>query len=198
MIISVYIGWNRAGIFDDYLVFLMTTTTSLAALDYMAYLDDAGQVTEQFSGKVGVYAIFDLEKTLQYIGYSRDVSLSLKQHLVRQPEKCYWFKVQTIDRPSRTALEEIRSAWLAENGTPPVGNATEEAVWSQAIDAKASMTEAEQLAYKNSDEMGKVKVLKQVARRVEATVLSALEARGAKMPVRFDPKAKEEGLLSLK
>jgi len=174
------------------------TTTSLAALDYIAYLNDEGQVTEELSGKVGVYAIFDLEKTLQYVGYSRDVSFSLKQHLIRQPQKCYWFKVQTIDRPNRTVLEEIRSNWLDENGTLPAGNATEEPAWSQAIDAKASMTEAEHLAYQNSDELGKVKLLKQVARRVEATVLSALEARGVKMPVRFDPKAKEEGLLSLK
>lgn len=176
----------------------MSTTTSLASLDYVPYLDDSGQVTEQFAGKVGVYAIFDSEKMLQYIGYSRDVSLSLKQHLVRQPEKCYWFKVQTIDRPNRTTLEAIRDTWIAENGSTPTGNAAEESLWSQAIDAKASMTHEEQSAYEKSDDIGRVKVLKQVARRVEATVLSALETRGVKMQVRFDPKAKEEGLLSLK
>lgn len=176
----------------------MTTITSLATLDYIPYLDDSGQVPDQFSNKVGVYAIFDPDKTLQHIGYSRDVSFSLKQHLMRQPDKCYWFKVQTIDRPSRTILEDIRNAWISENGATPLGNAEAEALWSQAIDAKASMTDAEQTAYKNSDGIGRVKILKQVARRVEETILSALEARGAKMQIRFDPKAKEEGLLSLK
>jgi hypothetical protein len=174
------------------------TTSTLASLEYLPYLNQLGETTEQFTGKVGVYAIFDQTKTLQFIGYSRDVSLSLKQHLVRQPEKCYWLKVQTIDRPSRTILEEIRAAWIVENSSTPVGNATDEAIWNQPIDAKLKMTAAEQAAYAATDEMGKIKTLKQVARRVEAEVLAGLESRGVKMAIRFDPKLKEEGLLNLK
>jgi hypothetical protein len=171
---------------------------TLTSLDYLPYLNDSGETTEQFSGKVGVYAIFDQAKILQFIGYSRDVSLSLKQHLVRQPEGCYWLKVETIDRPSRTILEEIREAWILENGTTPVGNGAEEAIWNQPIDAKVKMTEDEKKAYAATDEMGQIKALKQVARRVEAEVLATLEARGVKMQIRFDPKLKEEGLLNLK
>jgi hypothetical protein len=174
------------------------TTPSLNALEYFPYLDENGNVTEQFTGQVGVYAIFDQHQTLQFIGFSRDVSLSLKQHLVRQPENCYWVKVQTIDRPSRTLLEEIRDAWMGENGETPVGNGAEEALWNQAIDAKAKMTEAEKMSYAAADEMGRIKALKQVARRVEAEVLAKLEHRGVKMAIRFDPKLKEEGLLNLK
>jgi hypothetical protein len=172
--------------------------SKLSDLSELPYIDAEGQLTSQFDGKVGVYAIFDREKILQYIGYSRDVSLSLKQHLVRQPQQCYWLKVQTIDRPSRTLLEEIRDAWIAENGSVPAGNDREEAGWSQPIDAKAKMTPAEQAAYNASDELGKIKTLKQVARRVEAEVLANLDDRGVTMPVRFDPKLKEEGLLNLK
>ncbi|MCY7283734.1 MAG: GIY-YIG nuclease family protein [Cyanobacteria bacterium CAN_BIN43] len=174
------------------------TTPTLASLDYLPYLSELGETTEQFSGKVGVYAIFDQAKILRFIGYSRDVSLSLKQHLVRQPEACYWLKVQTIDRPSRTILEEMRSAWITENGSTPMGNDVDEATWSQPIDAKLKMTAAEQAAYAATDEMGKIKTLKQVARRVEAEVLAGLESRGVKMAIRFDPKLKEEGLLNLK
>jgi hypothetical protein len=171
---------------------------TLTSLEYLPYLNDSGETTEQFSGKVGVYAIFDQAKILQFIGYSRDVSLSLKQHLVRQPEGCYWLKVETIDRPSRTILEEIREAWILENGATPVGNGAEEAIWNQPIDAKVKMTEDEKKAYAATDEMGQIKALKQVARRVEAEVLATLEARGVKMQIRFDPKLKEEGLLNLK
>jgi hypothetical protein len=174
------------------------TIPPLNSLDYFPYLDENGNVTDQFTGKVGVYAIFDQDKSLQFIGFSRDVSLSLKQHLVRQPDQCYWIKVQTIDRPSRTLLEEIRETWIGENGVTPAGNGAEEAGWNQAIDAKAKMTEAEKNAYEATDEMGKVKALKQVARRVEAEVLARLEQRGVTMPIRFDPKLKEEGLLNLK
>jgi len=170
---------------------------ALADLDYIPYLDAEGQMTDQFVGKVGVYAIFDQEKTLQLIGYSRDVAFSLKQHLVRQPQNCYWIKVETIDRPSRTLLEEMRESWIAENGTVPVGNAAEEALWNQPIDAKLTMTAEEQAVYESSDDLGRIKTLKKVARRVEEEVLSKLEARGIKMSIRFDPKLKEKGLLNL-
>ncbi|WP_088892951.1 GIY-YIG nuclease family protein [Leptolyngbya ohadii] len=174
-----------------------STLPSLTDLEYLPYLDDEGQLIDRPFG-IGVYAIFDASKTLQYIGYSRDVTLSLKQHLVRQPQKCYWLKVQTIERPSRTLLEEIRTHWIGESGTTPPGNAAEELLWSQAIDAKAQMTTAEQSAYAASDDLERTKLLKQIARRVEAEVMIQLEQRGVKMPVRFDPKLKEEGLLSLK
>ncbi len=171
---------------------------TLSDLEFIDYLNENGEIPDRFTGKVGVYAIFGEDQTLQYIGYSRDVFLSLKQHLVRQPQKCYGLKVQTVDRPSRTMLEEIRNAWIIENGTTPPGNSADEPFWSQAIDAKAQMTPEEKAAYLSSDDLGRTKLLKQVARRVEAEVFAVLESRGVKMPLRFDPKLKEEGLLSLK
>ncbi len=139
-----------------------------------------------------------MTKILQCVGYSRDVCLSLKQHLIRKPQQCYWLKVQTIDRPNRTILEEIRDAWIAENGAMPVGNGVESEQWNQPIDAKKHMTADEQTVYTASDDLGKIKTLKQVARRVEADVMAALNQRGIAMPIRFDPKSKEEGLLNLK
>lgn len=177
---------------------MTTNFSSLADLEAVSYLDEAGQVPDRYNGKVGVYAIFNQNRQLQYVGYSRDVGTSLKQHLVRQPDQCYWVKVQSIDRPSRTVLEEIRTAWIGENGTPPPGNDQEQALWEQAIDAKAQMTPEEQAAYSAGDELGKIKTLKQVARRVEQERLVLLETRGVKMAIRFDPKAKEEGRLDLK
>lgn len=172
---------------------------ALSSLEFIPYLDDRGQLPEQLQGKVGVYAIFDQAQTLHYIGYSRDVYSSLRQHLVRQPQSCYWLKVQTIDRPSRTLLEEIRDAWIAENGTVPLGNGPDEAKWSQPIDVKTALTPEEQDQYATAiDEFSQAKVLKQAARRVEATVLEVLKSRGVQTEIRFNPKLKEEGLLDLK
>lgn len=179
----------------------MTFTTDipvLADLEFIAYLNDAGQVNEQFQGKVGVYAIFDQAQTLQFIGYSRDIYLSLQQHLVRRPQACYWFKVQTSDRPNRTVLEAIRDAWIVENGATPVGNGEEQTLWNQPIDAKQTMTEEEQAEYQSADEITQVKLLKRVARRVEEQVLTQLRDRGVQMQIRFNPKLKETGLLDLK
>jgi hypothetical protein len=176
-----------------------TTIPSLASLEYIPYIDDSnGQIPEQFQGKVGVYAIFDRDKLLQYVGYSRDVYLSLQQHLVRQPQKCYWLKAQTIDRPSRTILEGIRDAWITENGSISAGNTTEEAKWTQPIDAKVTMTADEQTRFASSEELTQSKILKNAARRVESQILSELESRGVKMQIRFNPKLKEKGLLDLK
>ncbi len=176
-----------------------TDTPTLSSLEVLTYIDDRGQLPEQFQGKVGVYAIFDQQQTLQYIGYSRDVYLSLKQHLVRQPDLCYGLKVLTIDRPNRTILEEIRTAWISENGSVPLGNGAAEGKWTQAIDAKAQMTPAEQASYAGAiDELTQTKVLKQVARRAEAEILEVLKARGVQVEIRFNPKLKEAGLLDLK
>jgi hypothetical protein len=111
-----------------------TETQSLASLEYQPYLTTDGYINEDAAGKIGVYAIFDCDRSLVYVGYSRDVYLSLKQHLIRQPQQCHWVKLQTISRPSRTVLAEIASAWITENGTTPLGNDTEQSLWTEPID----------------------------------------------------------------
>jgi hypothetical protein len=177
----------------------MVDSPALRHLEFLPYLGDRGQLPEQFQGKVGVYAIFDQDQALQYIGYSRDISLSLKQHFVRRPYQCYWLKVQTIDRPNRTILEEIRTTWIAENGSVPPGNVTAESQWNQPIDTKTQMTAEEQERYATAiDELTQMKVLKQTARRVEAAILTELKSRGLQEDIRFNPKLKESGLLDLK
>ncbi|WP_138502970.1 GIY-YIG nuclease family protein [Nostoc sp. PA-18-2419] len=177
-----------------------TNTPALTSLEFNHYIGDRGQLPEQFQGKIGVYAIFDREKTLQFVGYSRDVYLSLKQHLVRQPQQCYWVKVQTIERPSRTVLENIENAWIAENGSVPTGNGDNKEKWTNPINVKIVMTPEEQANYQNpvNDELTQIKIIKNVARRVEAEISKELEARGLQLEVRFNPKLKEQGLLDLK
>ncbi|BAZ68400.1 MAG: GIY-YIG nuclease family protein [Pelatocladus maniniholoensis HA4357-MV3] len=180
----------------------MTTDTnipSLANLEYIPYIDETGQLPEYLQGKIGVYAIFDQQQVLQFVGYSRDVYLSLRQHIVRQPQQCYWVKVQTIERPSRAVLENIEKAWIEENGSVPAGNGDDKDKWTQPIDAKALITAEEQANYENSiDEITQIKIIKNVARRVEAEILKVLEERGLQTQIRFNPKLKEEGLLDLK
>lgn len=170
----------------------------LNSLNYLPYLNDNGCITEDLQGKIGVYAIFNQEKLLQFVGYSRDIYLSLKQHLIRQPQSCYWLKIQTITRPSRAILEEMRQAWIRENGSIPLGNSTDEAKWTQPIDAKLSMTEAEKAEFQKSEELAQIKLLKKIARQVEADIQEQLKIRGVQMEIRFNPKLKEEGLLDLK
>lgn len=174
--------------------------SALNSLEFLPYLNQEGFLPNQLEGKVGAYAIFDQDQVLQFVGYSRDIYLSLKQHLVRQPQGCYWLKFQTIDRPSRTILETIRDTWIEQNGSTPVGNATVPSQWEQPLDVKAAMTSEEQANYADPelDELAQRKVLKNAARRMEAEILAALEARQVQEPIRFNPKLKDVGLLDLK
>jgi hypothetical protein len=170
----------------------------LKTLIFNPYIDENGVINSELENKIGIYAIFNNEKKLEYVGYSRNLFMSLKQHLVRQPDKCYWFKFYLIERPSRSILEEIRSNWLAENHHLPKGNAEEEVFWTQPIDAKLTMTEDDKAQYQQNDELGKIKLLKKVARRLEEEVKQKLQSRNVTMEIRFNPKLKEDGLLDLK
>ncbi len=181
----------------------MTTETNpppLASLEYVAYIDDLGELPEQFQGQIGVYAIFNQEKILQFVGYSRDIYLSLKQHLVRQPNECYWVKVQTVESPNRTLLENIKNAWISENASVGLATAKNKENWIAPINSLVLMTHEEKTNYQNPliDDLVKMKLVKNVARRVEADILEVLKTRGLKTQIRFNPKLKEEGLLDLK
>jgi hypothetical protein len=171
---------------------------SLESLEFLPYINDVGDLPEQLQNQVGIYAIFDKSQILQFVGYSRDIYLSLKQHLVRQPDYCDWVKATTIDRPNRTWLESVQSSWLAENGTVPVGNGEANAVWLDPISTRHAMTAAESDSFEDLDGVAQIKLLKQVARRVEETILTKLQERGVTAEIRFNPKLKEQGLLDLK
>jgi hypothetical protein len=173
---------------------------ALANLDFFPYIDDQGKLPELFQGKIGVYAIFNQAQELKFVGYSRDIYLSLKQHLIRQPQECYWVKVQTIDRPSRTVLETIENAWIAENGNVTLANVHYKERWTQPINVKPLMTNQEEEEYQNPahDELAQMKIIKNIARRVEAEILLLLKNRGLQEQFRFNPKLKEEGFLDLK
>jgi hypothetical protein len=173
----------------------MSEIPSLSELEFLPYVDQAGQLLEQFQGKIGIYAIFDQEKNLKFVGFSRDVFLSLRQHLVRCPRECYWVKVSLIDRPNRTILETTRAAWIEENGSP----LSDESQWTQPIQVKEFMTAQERSTFESAiDELSQMKALKNVARRVESEIMTQLKARNVQAEIRFNPKLKEEGLLDLK
>jgi hypothetical protein len=173
---------------------------SLTELTDLLYIDAEGQLPAQFEGNIGVYAIYDHEKNLAYIGYSRDVSLSLKQHIVRQPQQCFWVRVATVDRPNRTLLETIKAAWIDENGAVPTGNGDAAELWEQPIDVKSKMLPEELTQYTDPqlDDQQHQRILKQAARRIEQNILTILTERGVKEALRFNPKLKDSGLLDLK
>jgi hypothetical protein len=47
------------------------------------------------------------------------------------PSECYHFKIQTVARPSRTILDEIKKVWVEEAGAPTDNDGGERQVANQ-------------------------------------------------------------------
>ncbi len=123
------------------------------------------------------------------------VSQQFLAYLVRQPQVCQWVKIHLIDKPNRTTLEEIVAAWTAGQNPPGNGDAAQD--WQESIDCRYAMTAEETAKFPEMEEIAQSKLLKQVARRVEATIMEKLQARGLQTEIRFNPKTKERGLLDI-
>ncbi|MBD2409190.1 hypothetical protein FACHB389_33010 [Nostoc calcicola FACHB-389] len=111
---------------------------------------EAWRVAADNAKIAGVYAVLDAERRTQYIGYSRNVLLSLNGHITQNGEqKCAFVRVQAFKFPKRQEMEDLRDAWIAELESTPPGNATDCGMWASTVGevAKAVMSEVERQAY---------------------------------------------------
>lgn len=98
----------------------------------------------------GVYAVLNEKQQVQYIGYSRNVLLSLNSHAAQNGhDACAFVRVQTFKFPKRQEMEKLREVWLSELDYIPSGNGAETAMWADTVGeaAKAAMTVSERQAY---------------------------------------------------
>lgn len=96
----------------------------------------------------GVYAVLDLDHQTQFIGCSRNVSLSLRSHLTQKGEAvCAFVTVQTFKFPKRDAMAALQNEWIAALPSPPPGNV--DGTWAGTIREAATqvMSAAEREAY---------------------------------------------------
>ncbi|KAJ7523359.1 hypothetical protein O6H91_18G048500 [Diphasiastrum complanatum] len=81
----------------------------------------------------GVYAVYHETGMLQYVGYSRNVILSLKAHRSRiGKRKCSSVRVRVFSEAamiSRARLEEEQQRWLEASAVVPPGNSVESSMW---------------------------------------------------------------------
>ena len=128
----------------------------------------------------GVYAVFDAEKRLQLVSYSRNVVLALRAHLAQAgPARAAWVRVMVFANKamcSRANLEAQAAAWLRDSGEGlPPGNGPEAALWgapaSQA--AEEAMTPAERAAFEDK----KLKMKKAMGVKDKATAAAEDAAR---------------------
>lgn len=99
---------------------------------------------------VGVYAVSGHDRRTHYVGYSRNVALSLKGHVAQLGvDTCAFVQVQTFKAPKREAMEQQRDAWIAQLSYVPSGNAEASELWASTVGeaAIAAMSPAERQAY---------------------------------------------------
>ncbi|MEM9137402.1 MAG: GIY-YIG nuclease family protein [Cyanobacteria bacterium P01_F01_bin.42] len=178
----------------------MLTITPLANIPADPFINSDGKLPENFANKIGAYAVFNQDNRLVHLGFSRNVQLSLKQSLVRRPESCQWVKVETIDRPSKSHLQDILTQWQTECGGDPYSIDNPERRWTESINLHEHLTADEQARYADpeTNDRGKIKILKQASRRIESDILTKLRDRGFDDSLRFNPKLKESGVLEIK
>ncbi|CAK9222616.1 unnamed protein product [Sphagnum troendelagicum] len=87
-----------------------------------------------FPAAPGIYAVYDKEGDLQYVGLTRRVSTSLDIHLKENSELCGSVKFEVIDAPERAALTDAWKVWMEEHinitGKVPPGNVSGNTTWT--------------------------------------------------------------------
>ncbi|BDI18076.1 hypothetical protein ANSO36C_38780 [Nostoc cf. commune SO-36] len=111
---------------------------------------EAWSASAQNAKIAGVYAVLDAQRRTQYIGYSRNVLLSLNAHLRQNgQQKCAFVRVQAFKFSKRQQMEDLRDEWIAELESTPPGNATDSEMWASTVGeaTKAVMSQVERQAY---------------------------------------------------
>lgn len=131
----------------------------------------------------GVYAVLDEAHHTQYVGYSRNVLLSLNSHVTQLgTATCAFVRVQAFKYPKRTEMENLRDAWIAELEIVPPGNSEDSRLWASTVGeaARVAMSASERHAYEEK----KLKLRKAIAdttlgRESETVDVNELERRQA-------------------
>ncbi|KAF3449134.1 hypothetical protein FNV43_RR09861 [Rhamnella rubrinervis] len=91
------------------------------------------QLAENLPSDSGVYAVFDSNSELQFVGISRNIAASVLAHRKSVPELCSSVKVGVVAEPDRTALTQAWKSWMEEHikatGKVPSGNETGNTTW---------------------------------------------------------------------
>jgi len=112
------------------------TTITCAAAASLSFEDTpAISVTEPLPSTSGVYAVYDPQGNLQFVGVSRKVAVSVATHIDALPELVGSVKVLEMPNAGKEELTEAWKEWIQEAvnsiGAIPPGNAPGEKKWQQ-------------------------------------------------------------------
>ena len=147
-----------------------------AVMDIDAFLSKR-KLSSDTLPPMGVFAIYDASRTLQYVSYSRNIVLSIKSIVdtlgAASDEKCKYVRAMVFQNKAmqtRQAMESQQSAWIEENGTLPPGNGVDKAEWSVGFSVD-SMNEQEKDAYDDQ----KTKMVAAMGQQLDSETLGSRE-----------------------
>ncbi|KAL3690234.1 hypothetical protein R1sor_016543 [Riccia sorocarpa] len=151
------------------------TVPSLNDLPLIQYINQQGRIQPpvEKTTKATVFAIYDENKKIQFIGFSKDVRNSLRTLMGRRPTLCYYYKLYNLDSLDQQKMLACRQQWVSELGLPPVGNSdpVQKNLWEQSADAGSISERGREAA----------------AVSMAKAFLQAMAERGLKEEMAYDP-----------
>ncbi|XP_010253773.1 PREDICTED: bifunctional monothiol glutaredoxin-S16, chloroplastic [Nelumbo nucifera] len=112
---------------------VVSSLKKLADAELVPVPGEADELASKFPSDSGVYAVYDKNNDLQFIGISRSIAASVLSHRKSVPDLCYSVKVGVVDEPNRTSLTQAWKSWLEEyigaTGKVPPGNQSGNTTW---------------------------------------------------------------------
>lgn len=166
-------------------VVVSAAAKSLNQLPFWSFINKHGRIQPIMDPNTlaSVVAVFDRNRRIQYIGFSKDLRNSLRTLMGRRTELCYFYKVHNLNAFDQEVMLSIRDQWISEIGSIPPGNAnpSDRVLWEQPATADAISERGRAAAA-----VSKAKTLQQMFRD-----------RGIKEEMIFDPVLLEQGKLNL-
>lgn len=177
---------SRSGISRKHSVFVVSAAAKpLNQLPFWSFINKHGRIQpiKDPNTLASVVAVFDRNRKIQYIGFSKDLRNSLRTLMGRRPELCYFYKVHNLNSFDQELMLSVRQQWISELGFIPPGNSnpTDKVLWEQPATADAISERGRSAAAAS-----KAKTLQQMMRD-----------RGIKEEMIFDPVLLEQGKLNL-
>jgi hypothetical protein len=157
---------------------------------------EAWSESDQNAKVAGVYAVLDQEHRTQYVGYSRNVLLSLNSHVAQLGKSmCAFVRVQAFKYPKRTEMENLRDAWIKELESIPPGNGEDSGMWASTVGeaARVAMSPTERNAYEEK----KLKLRKAIADTTLSREPEAMDASDAERRQKLESAVKNDDWSSI-
>lgn len=115
------------------LLIIAGAVKSLSETDSVSVPSTSDVLFSRFPSASGVYAVYDKNSDLQFIGISRNIAASVLSHVKSVAELCSSVKVGVVDEPDRAALTQAWKSWMEEHikatGKVPPGNESGNITW---------------------------------------------------------------------